>query len=157
MKKTRIVQVLLLTALVCLAFATAPARADVYMKQKMHTGAFQMMGQTQPEKNEIMIFWLGENKARTDQEGAKTTSILLADKKLLYLIDHNKMQYAEMPLDFDKMIEAAATAGAADDPEKAKAMEKMPGFMKNMMKGAMGNMSAKVTETGETKKIGDWN
>ena len=39
----------------------------------------------------------------------------------------------------------------------AEAKKKMPGFMKNMMKGMMGNMSAKVTETGETKKIGDWN
>jgi hypothetical protein len=28
--------------------------------------------------------------------------------------------------------------------------------MKNMMKGVMGNMSAKVTETGETKTIGSW-
>jgi hypothetical protein len=42
---------------------------------------------------------------------------------------------------------------AGDDPKAAEAMAKMPGFMKNMMKG----MSAKVTETGETKKIGPWN
>ncbi len=156
MKKTRILQISLLTIIVCLVFAATLARADVYMKQKTHTDAFQMMGQSQPAKDDIMIFWLGENKARTDQEGAKTTSILLADKKILYMIDHNKMQYAEMPLDFDKMFEAAAAANAGDDPEKAKAMEKMPGFMKNMMKGVMGNMSAKVTETGETKKIGNW-
>jgi hypothetical protein len=73
------------------------------------------------------------------------------------MIDHNKMQYSEMPLDFDKMFEEAAGAQAAEDPEKAEAMKKMPGFMKKMMKGVMGNMSAKVTETGETKKIGSWN
>jgi hypothetical protein len=116
-----------------------------------------VMGQTQPEKDEIMVFWLGENNVRTDQESAKTTSILMTDKKLLYMINHEKMQYAEMPLDFDKMLEEAAAAEAGDDPEKAKDMEKLPGFMKNMMKGVMGNMSAKVTETGETKKIGNWN
>ena len=153
MKKSRVLQISLFTIIVCLVFAATQARADVYMKQKTHTDAIQIMGQSQPAKDDIMIIWLGENKARTDQEGAKTTSILLADKKILYMIDHNKMQYAEMPLDFDKMFEAAAAGQAGDDPEKAEAMKKMPGFMKNMM----GNMSAKVTETNETKKIGNWN
>jgi hypothetical protein len=157
LKKTRIFQVLILAVIIGFVFATAPARADVYMKQKTHTGSFTVMGKTQPEKDETMVFWLGDNNVRTDQEGAKTTTILKSDKKLLYMIDHNKMQYSEMPLDFDKMFEEAAGAQAAEDPEKAEAMKKMPGFMKNMMKGVMGNMSAKVTETGETKKIGSWN
>ncbi|MGZ8866212.1 MAG: DUF4412 domain-containing protein [Candidatus Aminicenantales bacterium] len=156
MKKVRVVQISLLVILVCLVFAAAQARADVFMKQKTHTDAFEMMGKSQPAKDEIMIFWLGEDKVRTDMENAKTSSILLSDKKLLYMIDHNKMEYSEMPLDFDKMFQESAAA-QSDDPEKAKAMEKMPGFMKNMMKGVMGDMSAKVTETGETKKIGDWN
>lgn len=157
MKNTRVLQISILAVLVGLICGVSPALADVYMKQKTHTDAFQVMGKSQPEKNEIMIFWLGENKARTDMETAKTSSILLADKKIVVMIDHNKMQYAEMSVDFDKMISDAAAAGAGDDPDKAKAMEKMPGFMKNMMKNAMGDMSAKVTETGETKKIGDWN
>jgi hypothetical protein len=153
MKKVRVVQISLLVILVCLVFAATQARADVYMKQKTHTDAIQMMGQSQPAKDDIMIFWLGENKTRMDQESAKTTSIILADKKLLYMIDHNKMQYAEMPLDFDKIIEGAAAAQAGDDPDKAQAMSKISGLMKNMM----GSMSAKVTETNETKKIGNWN
>jgi hypothetical protein len=157
MKYGRTLLVLGLTILVGLAFVAAPVRADVYMKQKTHTGSFTMMGQTQPEKDEIMVFWLGENNVRTDQETAKTSVILKSDKKLLYMLDHNKMQYSEMPLDFDKMFEEAAAAEGGDDPEKAEAMKKMPGFMKNMMKGVMGNMSAKVTDTGETKKIGSWN
>jgi len=156
MKKMRVLRISLLAVLVCLVFATAQAWADVFMKEKTHTDAFQMMGKSQPAKDDVMTFWLGENQVRTDMEGAKTSSILLSDKKLLYMIDHTKMQYAEMPLDFDKMFQEAAAA-QTDDPEKAKAMEKMPGFMKNMMKGAMGDMSAKVTDTGETKKIGDWN
>ena len=153
MKKSLVLQISLLTIIVCLVFSATQARADVYMKQKTHTDAIQIMGQSQPAKDDIMILWLGEHKTRMDQEGAKTTSILLADQKILYMIDHNKMQYAEMPLDFDKMIEGAAAAQAGDDPEAAEAMKKMPGFMKNMM----GNMSAKVTETNETKKIGNWN
>jgi hypothetical protein len=156
MKKRRILHVLAIAAVVCFVFGAVQARADVYMKQKMHTDSFKMMGQTQPEKDEIMVFWMGENRARTDME-AGNSSILLADKKILILIDHGKKQYSEMPLDFDKMFDEAAASAAGEDPEKAEAMKKMPGFMKNMMKGMMGNMSAKVTDTGETKKIGDWN
>jgi hypothetical protein len=156
MTKLRTLRFLALAVVFGVILGTVQARADVYMKQKTHTGAFQVMGQSQPEKDEIMIFWLGENKARTDQETGKTSSILLADKKMLYMIDHAKMQYAEMPLDFDKMFEEAAAGEAGDDPEKAEAMKKMPGFMKNMMKGVMGSMSAKVTETEETKTIGSW-
>ena len=157
MKKSHILQLLFLVALVGFVFGTVQARADIYMKQKTHTGAFQAMGQSQPEKDEVMVFWLTDNKVRTDQETAKTASILMTDKKIIYLIDHNKKQYSEMPLDFDKMFEEAAAGQAGEDPEKAEAMKKMPGFMKKMMKGAMGDMSAKVTDTGETKKIGNWN
>ena len=157
MKNKRTLFILAFAALVFFVFAAVPARADIYMKQKTHTGAFKMMGQTQPEKDDIMVFWLAENKARTDQEAGNTSSILIGEKKILYMIDHNKKQYSEMPLDLDKMFEEAAAPEAGEDPEVAEAKKKMPGFMKNLMKGAMGSMSAKVTETGETKKIGSWN
>lgn len=146
MKRTRDCFTLGLAVLVGLVLAL-PARADIFMKQKVHTDAMQVMGKSQPAKDTTMSIWFTENKARMDQEGG-TSSILLADQKILYLIDHNKKQYSEMPLDFDKMLNEAA----GDDPEKAEAMAKMPGFMKNMMQG----MSAKVTETGETKTIGAW-
>jgi hypothetical protein len=157
MRNKRILYTLAVTALVFFVFATVQVRADIYMKQKTHTGAFKMMGQSQPEKDDIMVFWLGENRARTDQEAGNTSAILLSEKKILYMIDHNKKTYAEMPLDLDKMFDEAAGAAAGDDPEVAEAKKKMPGFMKGLMKGAMGGMSAKVTETGETKKIGSWN
>jgi len=157
MKRMRVLVAFSVTVFAVLAFAVASARADVYMKGKVHTGAFQMMGQSQPAKDEIQTFWLGPNKARTDQEAARTSTILLADRKVLIMIDHAKKQYSEMPLDFDKMMAEAAGAAAGQDAEKAKAMENMPESVRNMMKGMMGGMSAKVTETGETKTIGSWN
>jgi outer membrane lipoprotein-sorting protein len=156
MTNRRILHVLTIAAIVCFVFGSVQARADIYMKQKMHTDEFKMMGKTQPAKDSISVSWLGENKARMDQEEG-TSSILLSDKKILYLLDHKKMTYAEMPLDFDKMFEGAAGPEAGDDAETAEAKKKMPGFMKGLMKGVMGGMSAKVTETGETKKIGSWN
>ena len=156
MTRSRALKSIILIVLAGFVFGLAQARADVFMKQKTHTGAYQVMGQSQPEKDEIMTFWLGQNAVRTDMEIAKTSSILLSDQKLIIMIDHNKMQYSEMPLDFDKMFDNAAAAEAGDDPETAEAKKKMPGFMKNMMKGVMGSMSAKVTETDETKTIGDY-
>jgi len=156
MRNNRILYTLAVAALVFFVFATVQARADIYMKQKVHTDALKVMGQNQPAKDEIMVFWLGENKARTDQE-AGTSSLFLGEKKILYMIDHNKKTNAEMPLDLNKMFDESSGAAAGDDPEMAEAKKKMPAFMKNLMKGAMGSMSAKVTETGETKKIGSWN
>jgi hypothetical protein len=148
MKKKLALRVLSSVFIGILVFATAQARADVFMKQKVHTDAMQMMGQSQPAKDSTMTIWLAEGKARMDHEGGMS-SLLLGDQKILYMIDHNKKQYAEMPLDFDKMMQQAA----GDNPEAAQAMAKMPGLMKNMMAG----MSAKVTGTSETKTIGNWN
>ncbi len=147
MKNSRLSLIFGLAVIIGL-MAAAPLAADVYMKQKTHTDAFQMMGQSQPAKDTVMTIWLTDGKARMDNEDGTSSLLIAADKKLI-MIDHNKKQYAEMPLDFDKMFQEAA----GDDPKAAEAMAKMPGFMKNMMKG----MSAKVTDAGETKKIGDWN
>jgi hypothetical protein len=131
-----------------LALVAAPARADFYMKQKIHTGAFSVMGQSQPEKNEVMVFWMGADKYRTDTESSNSSMLLLPDKKLLYMIDHGKKQYQEMPLDLSKMLgEAAGEEGGEEGQAQAMAM----------MQGMMGSMKATVTETGETKMIGNWN
>jgi len=152
MKRSRFIQVFLLTVLVCVVFGAVQARADIYMKNKTHSDAFTVMGQSQPAKDEIMVFWMGEKKARTDTEGGNTSMIFLAEKKTLYMIDHAKKQYSEMPLDFDKMFDAAIGEEGGDEEDKAQAKA-----MAGMMKGLMGSMSAKVTDTGEKKKIGSWN
>ena len=137
--------VVLLLAVFCLALGRVPARGDVYMKQKTHTGSFTMMGQTQPEKEETNIVWLGENKVRVDSGNGQST-LLLGDKGLIYVIDNNKKTYMEMPLDMGQ-----AMAGQGEQGGKASEM------MQGMMKGMMGGMSVTVTDVGETKKIGAWN
>ena len=154
MKRTRILYALALSALVFLVLGAVQARADIYMKQKTHTGAFTMMGQTQPEKDSFMVYWMGANRARTDEDNGKST-IFVPEKKILYALDHNKQTYAEIPMDIDKMVDQALAG--KDDAEMAEAKKKIGGLMKGMAKGMMGEMSVKVTETGETKKIGSWN
>ncbi|NTV80373.1 MAG: hypothetical protein HGA24_03005 [Candidatus Aminicenantes bacterium] len=152
MKRQRTLLILGLTAVVALAFVAVQARADVYMKQKTHTGAFTVMGQSQPEKDEIMVFWLGAGKARTDTEGK--SMLFFSDKKVLIGIDHAEKTYSEIPMDFDKMFEEAAEGETEEEKAEAKKMAQM---MKGMAQGMMGSMKVSVTETGETKKIGSWN
>jgi len=152
MKRQRTLLILGLAVFVALAFVTVQARADVYMKQKTHTGAFTVMGQSQPEKDEIMVYWIGTGKARTDSEGKST--LYFADKKVLIGIDHAAKTYSEIPMDFDKMFEEAAEGETEEEKAEAKKMAEM---MKGMAQGMMGSMKVSVTETGETKKIGSWN
>jgi hypothetical protein len=148
MKNVRTIAVAGLALAVGLALFAAPARADFYMKQKIHTGAFSVMGQNQPEKDEVMVFWMGADKFRTDTESSNSSILLLPDKKMLYMIDHAKKQYSEMPMDLGKML---GEAGGEEGKEEGRAQAMA------MMKGMMGGMKATVTETAETKTIGNWN
>ena len=157
MKNRRAYLVLGLTVLVAFVFGAVQARADFYVKKKVHTPAITMMGQTQPEKDDVSVSWMGQGKVRNDQADGKSI-ILIGDKGVMYVLDHAKKEYAEMPMNFNKIFEeAVAEKGEeAEDQEEAEARKKMAGMMKGLAKGMMGEMSAKVTETGETKKIGDW-
>jgi hypothetical protein len=145
MHAKKFLSVLSVLLVFCLAFGAATARADVYMKQKTHTGSSTMRGKTQPEKDETAVIWLGENKSRTDNDSGRSV-IFLADKGLLYVIDHNKKTYMEMPLDLGKSMNEAL-AGQGEQGQK----------VADMMKGMMGGMTVKVADTGETKMIGSWN
>jgi len=142
MKKS--LSVLAVLAVFCFALGAVPARADVYMKQKTHTGSFTAMGKSQPEKDENVVYWLGENRVLVDHDGGRST-LFLADKGFLYMIDHNKKTYAEMPLDIGKAMDESPAAQGLEG-------KNVPGFMKGMM----GGITVKVTETDETKKLGSW-
>jgi len=149
MIKARTMMVTGLALAVGLALVVAPARADFYLKQRMHTGAFSVMGQNQPEKDEITVFWMGADKARTDTESANSSVLLLMDKKMMYMIDHAKKQYQEMPMDLGAMVDKAVGEAGVGDEQAQQA--------KAMMQGMMGSMEATVTDTGETETIGSWN
>jgi hypothetical protein len=148
MELSRVHRVLAALTVLGLGAGTAQAWADVYMTQKVRTDAFQMMGQSQPAKEEVMTMWLAANKARTDMRGGAASMIFLPEKKLLFMIDHTQKQYREMPMDLGGLFGQMAGQEAADSGEA----EAMAGLMKTML----GNMSARVTETGEAKMIGAW-
>ena len=72
-------------------------QADVYIKEKKHTDAYQVMGQTMPAKDEIIITWMTQDKARIN-EGKDTSMIIRLDKNAMYIIDHTRKTYKEMPI-----------------------------------------------------------
>jgi len=115
-------------AVALLLVLSLSAQADVFMKQKHHTDAFAMMGKTQPAKDTFASIWFGDGKVRSDQD--KNSTILLLDKKVIYIIDHGKKTYMEVPLDF--------TAP-----------------MNQQMPASMG-LKVTVTATGASKKINNW-
>ena len=122
--------ILILTLVV---FSFAFLTADVYIKQKVHTDAFEMMGQKTPAKDETTEQWIGKNKFA--QISGQQNLIIDLDKKKLFMVLHGSKSYIEtdLPLDMSKLLPPQAVQ------------------MMNMMK-----IDAKVNSTGETKKIGDW-
>lgn len=138
-----------LTTLMVLAIAAVLiiptiSSADIYMKQKQHTDATQMMGMAQPARDVIMEIWISSKGFRSDNP--QHSSIMLADAKKMIMIDHAKKTYMEQPLNMDEMMAGGMPKGKS--PEEEAAMKQM---MQNMMK-----MDATVVDTGEQKTINNW-
>ncbi len=111
-----------------------PAKADTYIKKMKHTDAVTVMGQTQPAKDEEGVTWMSADKMRED-EGTSKSTIIRFDQNKIYVIDHDKKEYTEigLPIDFEKVL----------PPEAQQMMQMM-------------QVTAKVTETGETQNIKGW-
>ncbi|MFZ5981157.1 MAG: DUF4412 domain-containing protein [Candidatus Zixiibacteriota bacterium] len=141
MKKT-----IIILAIMALAIT---AGADTFIKQATHQDGFQMQGQTMEPRDDTTITWLSQDKARSDSK--EGTIIWRSDIDMVYMIDHEKKAYNEMPL--SKFGDLKAMLGMDELSEEEAAM--MEQQMAPMM--AMMQMSATVTPTEETKKIGDYN
>jgi len=140
-----------LILLITLVVTPLLVKADIYLKQKSHTDAFKVMGRTQPAKDEMVVMWMGKDKGRIDQ-GEKMSTIIRLDKNIMYMVDHNKKTYSEMPFSgLNDLISSSLAKSDLSKEEQAEA-KKFMGFAKSMMK-----VEVKVTDTGETKKIKAWN
>ena len=111
-------------------FTTVFIHADVYIQQKTHTDAFEVMGQSQPAKDVINHMWLADNKMASLSED-QSFIIDLESNKVFWMNTQNK-SYIEMdlPLDISKYL-----------PEQAAQM------MSNM------NISVAVQPTGTSETI----
>ncbi len=111
-------------------FSTVFVHADVYIQQKTHTDAFQVMGQSQPAKDVINHMWLADNKMASLSEDQ--SFIIDLEKNKVFWMNSQKKTYIEMdlPLDISKYL-----------PEQASEM------MANM------NISVAVQPMGEKETI----
>jgi hypothetical protein len=125
-------KLILIVTVVIISFAFLSA--DVYIKTKSHTDAFEVMGQKQPAKDQVTEQWFGNKKFVQIAEGQ--SMVMDLEKKKLYVIYHATKSYveAQLPIDISKLI-----------PEQM-----VP--MLQMMK-----MTVAVKPTGESKKVGKWN
>jgi hypothetical protein len=108
--------------------------ADVYIKTKIHTDAFEMMGQKQPAKDQMTEQWIGETQVAQVSEDNRMVVDL--NKNVMYMIYPKTKTYveAQLPIDMSKLL----------PPQAAQ--------MASMMK-----MTVTVTPTGESKMVGKWN
>ena len=129
MKATRITALFVLAALLA-----APALADSLITKKSSQEAF--MGK--PASEETSTVWVG--KDRMAMAGGATSVIVRADQKKLYIINTAGKTYSELdlPIDLAKYFPAEMQAQIAAMIPQLK-------------------LTAKVTPTEETKKIGAWN
>jgi len=138
----RLINLVILSMAVVLILANVSS-ADIYMKQKVHTDAVQMMGMAQPANDVIAKIWVTENGFRSDDPANST--IMLGKEQKMIIIDHATKTYMEHPINMKDMM---AEMGKDQSPEDQAAMQMM---MNNMMK-----MDASVQATGERKTINKW-
>ncbi len=110
------------------------AAADTLLTILRHSDAFDAQGRQQPARDETVELWIGKDRIYRG-DGSKAV-ILRGDKNDVVLINRDNDTYTVLglPIDFDAMLPAEARRDAE-----------------------MWKMSAQVTPTEETKKIGDWN
>ncbi len=136
---------------VVLLALSAPAHAEFYMKYRHHTEGYQVMGHSQPAEESIREIWIGKDKVRTN-EGDQST-LLDTTNNTVTSLDHTTRSYSVMkPGDFKGSLQSAmGEEGQSEEASMAmEGLDRMPG-------GMMSAFKMSVTETGERKKIGDWN
>jgi len=148
MKSKRALTSLCGLVVVALLALWGTTQADTFIKQVTHTDSFKVMGQIQPATDDTSTMWLTKDKACMIGADNKS-SILRADKGIMYFVDHESKTYAEMPL--EDLGDIKKMAGVEDDEEAAQAAEMMQGLAAGMM-----SMEVTVTPTDEKKKIKDW-
>ena len=124
--------------LVCFIFLIGGLlQADYLIKQKTHTDAITMMGQTQPARDDQVEIWISQDLNKMATHSTKQSVIIDLTKKVMYLVNHTNKSYVpmELPVDITKYL-----------PDET---AQMIGQMVN-------SITVEVTPTGKKKKIGQW-
>lgn len=146
MKRKEILRLVFLYG-VCMLALPGLIHADIYLKYRQRTEAFEIMGQEQPARESMRETWIARDMIRTD-EGPQTM-IMRIDKQQVYLMDNQARTYSEFPMDMEKMAEQAIEEDEQMTPEEK---QEAKDFVQGMM-DEMSEFSIAVEDTGETKKM----
>jgi hypothetical protein len=135
---------LLLISAIGIGMLAPEVHADVFIKQQHHTEGFEMMGRSQPSRDLVQKMWLSADKARSDMENHSV--IVRLDKRVSYFLDHSRRTYSELPMDLSQS-DRSRSDGRSSPEDRA---------TRNPMGRSMPRLSLKITETGETRKIGQY-
>jgi uncharacterized protein (DUF169 family) len=132
---------IMIGSLMLLALSTlgAQAWAGDYLKIRHVSEAYEVMGQKQPATEEIVETWLSGDLARMNTS-PDASVIFRGDKEAIYLLDHAKKAYAEMPLNMaSAMTEMMGDQSA--DAEMTQMMTQMMGAMMEVKADVVGHRS----------------
>lgn len=140
-----------LIVIVFLIIIPLVVHADIFLKQKMHSNAFSMMGQSEQAKDVIIVVWMGEDMSRVDMREDMSV-IVRFDKHVMYMLNHAEKSYREMALGEDNNFFSALMASSSQSGEDTAGAQEMMKKFSGMMKP-----TGSVTVTGESQKIKGWN
>jgi hypothetical protein len=127
-------------ALIFLILMFQNAYGAIYMRQKHHTDAVTIMGNTQPAHDLIVESWITSNKIAVMDKEQKT--IMDIDKKIITMVNHGEKTIAVMPMDLSESMDKQT--GDMSQEEKAEFQQ----FMGKMMQ-----FDIQVEETNDRKKL----
>lgn len=123
----------ILAALLIVLAASPAFAADVLVRIKTHSDPMAVGGQSQPARDAVAEQWYGPGKtAQTSGDGGFIVDLA---KNAVYMVNHRTKSYVPMtiPIDIVKILPPEVAAQAP-----------------------MMQMTATVTPTSETKKVGSW-
>lgn len=128
----------LLLSLALILASTLSAGADTLLTVKSHADSFEVAGQKQPGKDNLVKIWVGADKLRRDD--GDLTLIFRPDRNKLYMVSHPDKTYSaiDLPIDFKRLMPKGQEAIA-----------------EQMAKGMALDVQVKPTQ--ETKKVNSWN
>ena len=147
-RATRIIASIAGIACIC---ATS-GRSDIFMKQSIHNDASRVRESNQPETNVIVQTWLGMDVSRSDH-GEAMSVIVRGDKKVKYILNHQKKTYFEIPMDLNKLAESSTTNNV---PKHEPRVEKAEEGTFTGIRQYLSSTNVVVIETDEKQTIGQW-
>ncbi|MBP7653466.1 DUF4412 domain-containing protein [Candidatus Dependentiae bacterium] len=133
--------------IIVLFFLNDQLKSDMLLKYNKTTDSYDFSGKQNPASGYVSMVKIGEDKMRVD-DGKNYTCIIRLDKNSMYLLTHQNKSYMELNMNAGSMKETIK-----------KELKKQLGEDADIESSIFMNpqISVKVNDIGEKKKIKSWN